>query len=96
MEDFCDYIIANVGSMLDEKITMQRFSYSEFYDMDDCIGCISECLDIEKTAIVVNNDNLFTHRKPVISFKFKSRSCEIYEHYGSQRDYLCVRLMPVS
>ena len=96
MEDLCEFIVANVDSKIDEKISMQRFSYSEFYDLDECISNISKCLNIEESAIVVNRDNLFIPRKTVISIKFKNRSCEFYEHYDTQRDYLGVRLMPVS
>ena len=96
MKDLCDYILANVDSRIDEKISMHRFNYDEFYNLEDCVSCISQCLDIEKSAIDVNKENLFIQRKTVISLKYKNRICEFYEHYGPQRDYLGVELMPVS
>ena len=96
MKDLCEYILANVDSRIDEKISMQQFSYDELYDLDDYVRCISQCLDIEESAIDVNKDNLFMQRQTVISFKYKNRICEFYEHYGTQRDYIGVRMMPVS
>jgi hypothetical protein len=96
MKDLCDYIIANVDFKIDENISMQQFSYDELYDLDDCVSCISQCLDIDESAINVNKENLFIQRQTVISLKYKNRICEFYEHYGTQRDYIGVRLMPVS
>ena len=96
MKDLCEYILVNADYDIDEKVSMQRFSYDELCDLDDCVSCISQCLDIEESAIDVNKDNLFMQRKTVISFTYKNRLCEFYEHYGTQRDYICVRMMPVS
>ena len=37
-------------------------------------------------------ENSGCQRKVFISFKYKGRYCEICEHFGSQRDYICVRI----
>jgi hypothetical protein len=95
MNYLCDYILKNVDVDVDKTIYYDIFSFDEFYDLDDCANIISYYLDIEKSEIIINNDNLFRQRSTVFSCKFKNRQCEFYEHYGTQRDYTVVRMLPV-
>ena len=46
--------------------------------------------------ILIRYENIDKNRATVISFSYNDRLCEFYEIIGTQRDYLGVRLMPVS
>ena len=96
MEYLCEFAIMNVDDKVDETICAQCFSYDYFADLDGCINVICEKLDIDKSLITVNPDNVYMQRATVISFKFKDRLCEFYEHYDSQVDYLAIRIKPVA
>lgn len=91
----CGFITDNINIDINDTIHYSCFSYDEFYDFDDCINIISNYLKIDKNEINFNIDNLYLQRKALYSCKYKNRICEFYEHYDSQRDYICVRLLPI-
>lgn len=95
METLCEYIILNADYKIDEKISNYVISYNELYDLDNCVDIISNYLNIDKNTININIDNLYIQCGIVLSFKFKNRECQIYKHYGSKIDYLCVSIMHV-
>ena len=95
MEELCEFILLNIDYNIDEYIDSQSYNYNNFYNLNNCINIIYDFLGINKTDIHINKNNLFKHREVVISFKFKDRKCEFYENYGSYRNYLCIRIMPV-
>lgn len=95
MNYLCDYIINNVDVDVDKTIYYDIFTFDEFCDLDNSANIISYYLDIDKNEITINKDNLFMQRATVFSCKYKNRQCEFYEHYGTQRDYTVVRMLPI-
>ena len=96
MEYLCEFAIMNVDYCIDETIYAKCLSEDEFTELDNCIDVICEMICIDKSLIMVNPDNIHMQRATVISFKFKDRLCEFYEHYDSQVDYLAIRIKPVA
>jgi hypothetical protein len=96
MEFLCEYVIANADYNIDERIGTNTFSCDDFDDLDVCVDVVSQYLGIDKSLITVNAENVNTQRATVISVKFKDRDCKFYGHFDTQRDYICVALMPVS
>ncbi len=96
MEHLCEFVIENIDLNTNVKVVGEDYSYDEFADIDRCINIIIEMLHIDKTNIEVNYENIDKNRATVISFSYNDRLCEFYEIIGTQRDYLGVRLMPVS
>ena len=46
--------------------------------------------------VKVFKENEGMQRKVIISFRYKKKFlCEILEHFGTQRDFLCVRITPI-
>ena len=95
MEYLCEFVERNGDVSTDEKLSIQDFSFDEFADLDRCKEVICNCLRISNDEIEENKENLDKQRAAVISFRYKGRMCEFYEHLDSQRDYIGVRLMPV-
>lgn len=95
METLCEYIILNVDYNMDEEINYKKINFDDFYDLDNYIDIISECLNINKDDITINNDNLYIQRAIILSFNFKDRQCHFYKEYGTRIDYLCVSMMPI-
>jgi hypothetical protein len=96
MEDLCDFVIENINLCKDIKVVGEELSDKEFADIDRCITIITEHLQIDKKDIEVIEDNILNQKEIIITFKFNGRTCEFYEITGVNRDYLGVRLMPVS
>jgi hypothetical protein len=96
IEYLCEFVIENINLNPNMKIVGEEYSYDEFADIDRCINIIIEKLHIDKNNIEVNIENIDKNRATVISFTYNNRLCEFYELIGTQRDYLGVRLMPVS
>lgn len=95
MDCLCEYIILTSDYNIDDYIYYSISSINEFINLDNCIDIICKSLDIHKNQILINKDNLFKNRLPVISFTFKNRKCNFYEHYTTQQDFLCISIMPV-
>jgi hypothetical protein len=96
MEHLCEFAIMNIDNDINNIIHFQCFTDDDFYELDYCIKIITEKLGIELKAININDSNISKQRKTVISFKFKNRLCEFYEHFDTQRDYICIRIHPIS
>ena len=94
MYELCEFIVENVDIDVDNTITHSILSLSDFDILDKTVDIISSYLNIDKKDININLDNLNTN-ETVISFKFKNRKCEFYERFGTQRDYIVVRMLPV-
>lgn len=94
MEYLCNFIVDNIDDHITETLHAQTFTNDEFsYDIDSCIHIIKSNLKIDDSDIIVNKKNINNQRAVVISLKYKNRICEFYEHYGTQRDYICVRIL---
>jgi hypothetical protein len=96
MEHLCEFAIMNIVNDINNVIHFQCFTDDDFYELDYCIKIITEKLGIELKDININDSNISKQRKTVISFKFKDRLCELYEHFDTQRDYICIKIHPVS
>lgn len=93
MYQLCEFIIENVEENC--LLCYSTLSLNDFDVLDKTINIISQSLDIDKTEINVNLDNLNCHNETVISLKYKNRICEFYERFDTQRDYICVRMLPI-
>jgi len=96
MEYLCEFANMNADYDIYDMIGTQCFSYDDFNDLSECVKIICEKLGIEEKDIDVKPENINMQRATVISIKFKDRLCEFYEHFDTQRDYLGIRMMPVS
>jgi len=96
MEHICEYIKHVRKPYNDEDL---NFSIMEQgYDMS-----ISEMRKIlnKKIGKTIRNVKVFPEnwcmqRKTIISFRYKNLHCEICEHFGTQRDYLCVKMVSLN
>jgi hypothetical protein len=95
MEYLCDFIVDNIDVSVTETLYAQTFTNDEFYELDSCIDIIKYNLKLDDSDIVVNKENINKQRAVVISLKYKNRKCEFYEHFDTQRDYICIRMLSV-
>ena len=98
MEDICNYI-----KSVRKPYNEEDLSYSVMecgHEMNMSISDFRRILNkkIGKTIrkVKVFPDNWCVQRKTIISFRYKNLHCEISEHFGSQRDYLCVSMSPIN
>jgi len=98
MERIGIFIIKNVSYNSNEKIHYSIMECGSEMGMDLNEMCVElyDILRISKiTDFVVYPDNYGSQRKTIISFKYDGRKCEIGEHFGTQRDYLWVDMLPL-
>lgn len=90
MYELCDYIVDNVAVDVNDKISFSILSLSDFDVLDKTVDIISQCLNIDKTEIDVDEGYDI-----IISCRYKNRLCKFFERFGSQRDYIVVEMFPV-
>ena len=66
------------------------------YEMDMSLKDMRKILN-RKIGKTIRNvkfyaENWGMQRKTIMSFRYKNLQCEICEHFGTQRDYLCLRM----
>jgi hypothetical protein len=98
MERIADFIVKNISIKLNEHIyeSVMQCGMDMHMELDEMCNVLFSIID--RTKIVdfkLYPENLGRQRKIIISFKFQCRTCEIGEHYGSQRDYFWVTILPV-
>lgn len=98
MEYICEHI-----KKLRRPYNMDNLNYEvmeQGYEMDMNINDMRKILNkkIGKTIknVKVYPDNWCMQRATLISFKYKNLYCEIGEHFGTQRDYLWVKIIPIN
>ena len=96
MEYLCDYIVANIhDANKNALINVQTYTYDEFSDIDNCLAIIKSILHVDNNNIAVFKENIYKQREVVISVKYNGHICNFCEHYDTQMDYVCVRILPV-
>ena len=95
MEKICENIVYNVDvknaygvtsiSIMENGAEMDCSFEEQYSSLIEFFG--TSITDVKKFP-----ENSGYQRKKIISFKYKGRYCEISEHFGSQRDYLCVKI----
>ena len=90
MYELCDYIVDNVAVDVNDKISFSILSLSDFDVLDKTVDIISQCLNIDKTEIDVDDGYDI-----IISCRYKNRLCKFFERFGYQRDYIVVEMFPV-
>ena len=96
MDSICEFIVKNVEQEIDQQLGHSVMSNDYTYSQDICgeiINDIKEMIEVED--IITYPENINYNRKVIVSFKYNGRRCNICEHYGTQVDYICVRLEPV-
>ena len=98
MERIAEFILQNVSTRLNERIceSVMQCGVEMNMELDEMCNELFLVIDrskIEKLMLFPENHGM--QRKTIISFKFQGRTCEIGEHYGTQRDYFRVILLPV-
>lgn len=90
MYELCDYIVDNVAVDVNDKISFSILSLSDFDVLDKTVDIISQCLNIDKTEIDVDEGYDI-----IISCRYKNRLCKFFERFGAQRDYIVVEMFPI-
>lgn len=97
MEYICDYI-----KHLRKPYNVEDLNFSimeQGYEMNMTISELRRILN-KKIGKSIRNVKVFpenwcVQRETIISFRYKNLHCEICEHFGTQRDYLCVKMIPL-
>lgn len=99
MNRICEYIVNAINS----NSSSEELAYSTMENgsemnmsVDDMCGELEELMGSSITELEKFYDNWACQRKTIISFKYKGRKCSICEHFGSQRDYICVKIEKLS
>jgi hypothetical protein len=95
MYNLCEFIVENVDVDVDKTIHYSILSLNDFDVLDKTIDISSKYLNIDKSEFNIKDVLIDCEMETVISFKFKNRQCDFYERYGSQRDYIVVRMLPL-
>jgi hypothetical protein len=88
MEYICKFIAKNANLRTTEKIGKSILNVDTNQTIDNYSYDIAVLLDIY--TIDRYYYNWCIQRATIISFVYKGRRCNIYEHFGSQRDYIGV------
>lgn len=98
MDNIAHFILENVSTKLDEIVEESFMQCGMEMDMafDDMCNVLFSIIDRSKMEeLELLRENYQMQRATIISFKYQGRTCEIGEHYGSQRDYFWVTILPV-
>lgn len=95
MYDICEFIFNNVDVNLYDKLSYKIIDLYQ-YEADICNAIIRDIFKyIEVDDIKFYKDNVNINRKIIVSFKYKGRKCNIYEHFDTQIDYMCLNMEPM-
>jgi len=91
MDRICEYIILSSNS----DNALSSFSTTEIgiemnMSIDEQCQKLNEILGSSISNLERFDDNWGCQRKVMISFEYNGRKYNIKEHFGTQRDYLCV------
>ena len=91
MNRICDFVIENAEK--DEELSYSTMENGSEMDMtiNDLTKELEEYMGDKISNIEKYYENESCQRKVIITFIYKNRKFEIYENYGTQRDYLCVK-----
>jgi hypothetical protein len=97
MDEIAEFIVNNIEKEIDEDEELDESVMQCGAEMDmslnDMRDELLKIIDINKiTEFTLYPENHFMQRKTVISFKWHGKTCEIGEHYGTQRDYFWVTI----
>lgn len=94
MEHICEHIKTMRTPFNDEDMSLSVMECG--YEMDMSLKDMRKILN-RKIGKTIRNvkfyaENWGMQRKTIMSFRYKNLQCEICEHFGTQRDYLCLRM----
>lgn len=89
MDRICEYIINSSNSNELSFSTMENGIEMDM-SIDEQCQKLNEILGLSISNLQRFDDNWGCQRKVIISFVYNGRKCNIKEHFGTQRDYLCV------
>ncbi len=99
MDRICNFIVYSIdfpelNRNINEEIYFQTMQNGSEMNMrlDDHYDELNQLIGNIITDVIKYYENEFHQRKTILSFKYNGRLCEISEHYGTQRDYLCVKI----
>jgi hypothetical protein len=98
MQFICDHIKRIRAPYTNEDLNYQVMECGD--EMNMTINDLRKIMNrkIGKTIrnVKVYPENWCIQRKTIISFRYRNLQCEVGEHFGSQRDYLWVRITPIA
>jgi hypothetical protein len=94
MEYICEHIKKVRAPYNDEDMSLSVMECG--YEMDMDLKEMRKILN-RKIGKTIRNvkfypENWGMQRKTIMTFRYKNLQCEICEHFGTQRDYLCLRM----
>ena len=99
MDRICDFIVYSIdfpelNNNINKEIYFQTMQNGSEMNMslNDQFNELNQLIGNIITDVIKYYENEFIQRTTIISFKYNGRLCEISEHYGTQRDYLCVKI----
>ena len=97
MEVICEYIKMLRKPYTEDDLYFQVMECGAEMDMrvNDMRKILNKKIGKSIRKVKVFKENLGVQRQVFISFRYKNLMCEIHEHFGAQRDYLCVRITPI-
>ena len=97
MDEIAEFIINNIGIDADEELnhSVMQCGSDMYMNLDDMRDELLKTIDVNKiTEFTLYPENHYKQRETIISFKWFRKTCEIGEHYGTQRDYFYVTIKP--
>jgi hypothetical protein len=100
MDQIAEFIVNHVADESNNQINYSVMQCGAEMDMsiDEMCNDLYHTIDMweEKVSeLTLYIKNVGIQRATLISFKYEGRNCEIGEHFGTQRDYFWVRMLPV-
>jgi hypothetical protein len=97
MEYICEHIKKVRAPYNDEDMSLSVMECG--YEMDMDLKEMRKILN-RKIGKTIRNvkfypENWGMQRKTIMTFRYKNLQCEICEHFGTQRDYLCLRMKQI-
>jgi hypothetical protein len=97
MEYICEHIKKVRAPYNDEDMSLSVMECG--YEMDMDLKEMRKILN-RKIGKTIRNvkfypENWGMQRKTIMTFRYKNLQCEICEHFGTQRDYLCLKMKQI-
>lgn len=96
MEYICDYIkqVRKPYDTEDLNFSIMEQGYEMNMTISEMRRILNKKIGKSIRNVKVFPENWCVQRATIISFRYKNLHCEIREHFGTQRDYLCVKMVP--
>lgn len=88
MDNICEFIADNINDRCNESYGYSLLNQCNFHSIDLISNDISLLLDIDNITCYYHNYGV--QRATIISFIYKGRKCNIYEHFRKKKNYIGV------